>query len=114
MNFTKSGSQSAGPNGPPDKNQPSEPVMPKLRKFPLKALIPTLAINLWRLNFTIGMEKSEGRNVFMILHERLTPVISFSFWWLTEESPMIGLYLHPVTVAYFLWMHSNDPYAGRE
>ena len=97
-----------------DKNQQSEPEKPKRRKLPLKALIPTLAINLWWLNLTIGCEESEGRKVFVILHERKDPVVSASFWWLTEESPMFGLYLYPVQVMYAFWLHSNNPYAGRE
>ncbi len=100
------GLRSAGPNGMPDENPPEKLENPKQQRR--LSWFPTVSLKVALVHLWIGNQVSDGRRIFALVEEIPQAELGFKIHWLSNETPVIGLYLWPKPVAYLFWMHSHD------
>lgn len=102
-----SGSTNAGLNVTPDENRLNGLESPKSPKSRIK-WYPMFSLKLGLMHLWMGNDLSDGRRIFLLLEEIPNWSFNFKLHWLSEETPMFALYLTPVPVAYFFWLHSHN------
>jgi hypothetical protein len=100
-------------NAPPEK-----PLRKKLETLrpqkPRIAWHPTFSLKLGYLHLWLGKQESDGRSIYVLVEQTSEFRFDLKLHWLTQETPMIGLYVYPTLAAFFLWTHSHDVTKGRE
>ena len=69
--------------------------------------IPRFSLKIGLLHLWAGSQHSDGRRIFLLLEEIAEARVQVKLHWLSDESPMFGVYLWPTLVLYFLWTHSH-------